>query len=179
MLFTHGPIATTWPLMFGRFGWSGATATITNDRGARTARDLMYMSSDRWDEAGQWRRSGGVMRQAFDRVFLDALARFLALPDPKDLPRRGHVIRCTGDPNRRATRLPAILMAWLQRRCLEIDGEEPLAPAYTTRAAQRRRNPSGMRLLRPTGTRDELRAFGERRRDPSSPPRAGEAAAPS
>jgi hypothetical protein len=56
-----------------------------------------------------------------DPLRLDAFMRLLAQPDPSDLPRRGHVYRCAGDPNRRATRLPAILTAWLQRRILEYD----------------------------------------------------------
>jgi hypothetical protein len=86
-----------------------------------------------------------IMIQTFDPVCLDAFARLLAQPDAKDLPRRAHVLRCEGDPNRRATRLHPILMAWLQRRFLEIDVEEPLRPA--TRAAHR-----SLHLLRPTGT---------------------------
>jgi hypothetical protein len=65
------------------------------------------------------------MMQVFDPVCLDAFARLLARPDPKDLPRRTHIPRCEGDPDRRATRLPGILMGWLQRRHLEIDMEEP------------------------------------------------------
>jgi hypothetical protein len=49
--------------------------------------------------------------QPFDPACFDAFARLLARPDPTDLPRRAHVYRCEGDPNRRATRLPGILMA--------------------------------------------------------------------
>jgi len=50
------------------------------------------------------------------------------------------------------TRLPGILMGWLQRRHLEIDVDEPLAPA--TRTLKRRGRPAnlGLRVLRPTGT---------------------------
>ncbi len=90
--------------------------------------------------------------QAFDPVGFTAFVRLLAQPDPKDLPRRAHVYRCEGDSNRRATRLPGILMAWLQRRHLEVDIEEPVASA---RRALKRRGRSvnpGLRLLRPTGT---------------------------
>jgi hypothetical protein len=94
----------------------------------------------------------------FDPTCLDALAQLLARPDPTDLPRRAHVYRCEGDPDRRATRLPGILMAWLQRRHLAIDIDEPLAPAMRTSICQnswvrqeRRVNP-GLRVLRPTGT---------------------------
>jgi hypothetical protein len=92
------------------------------------------------------------MMATFDPVCLDAFSRLLARPDPHDLPRRTHVFRYEGDPDRRETRLPGILMAWLQRRHLEIDVEEPTAPA--TRIVRRREravNP-GLRVLRPTGT---------------------------
>jgi hypothetical protein len=71
------------------------------------------------------------MMQTFDPVSFDAFARLLARPDPGDLPRRTHVYRYEGDPNRRTTRLPGILMRWLQRRHLEIDIEEPLSSART------------------------------------------------
>jgi hypothetical protein len=94
----------------------------------------------------------------FDPVCFDAFAQLLAQPDPTDLPRRAHIYRCHGDPNRRVTRLPGILMAWLQRRHLAIDIDEPLAPAMRTSIYQdswirppRRVNP-GLRVLRPTGT---------------------------
>lgn len=92
------------------------------------------------------------MMQTFDPVYLNEFARLLARPDPADLPRRAHVYRCAGDPNRRATRLPGIIMAWLQRRHLEIDAEEPLTS--TTRTWKRHGRPAnpGLRVLRPTGT---------------------------
>lgn len=92
------------------------------------------------------------MMQTFDPACLDAFARMLARPDPADLPRRAHVYRCEGDPNRRTTRLPGILMGWLQRRHLEIDVEEPLTSA--TRTWRRRGRPAnrGLRVLSPTGT---------------------------
>jgi len=44
--------------------------------------------------------------QTFDPVCFDAFERLLALPDPRDLPRRAHVYRYEGDPDRRGTRLP-------------------------------------------------------------------------
>ena len=69
------------------------------------------------------------MMQTVDPASFNACARLMAWPDPTDLPRRAHVRRCEGDPNRRATRLPAIPMGWLQRRHLENDVEEPLASA--------------------------------------------------
>jgi len=69
------------------------------------------------------------MMQTVDPASFNACARLMARPDPTDLPRRAHVRRCEGDPNRRATRLPAIPMGWLQRRHLENDVEEPLASA--------------------------------------------------
>jgi len=92
------------------------------------------------------------MMQAFDPVCFDAFARLLARPDPVDLPRRAHVYRCEGDPDRRATRLPGILMGWLQRRHLEIDIEEPRVSATRTLKRHRRPENPGLRLLRPTGT---------------------------
>ena len=93
------------------------------------------------------------MMQTFDPECFDAFARLLARPDPKDLPRRAHVYRCAGEPNRRTTRLPTILMGWLQRRHLEIDIEEPVIAATRTwkRRSGRSVNP-GLRVLRPTGT---------------------------
>jgi hypothetical protein len=92
------------------------------------------------------------MMQTFDLVCFDAFERLLARPDPSDLPRRAHVYRCEGDPDRRVTRLPGILMGWLQRRHLAIDSEEPLASA--TRSLKRHGRPAnpGLRVLRPTGT---------------------------
>ena len=92
------------------------------------------------------------VRQTFDPECFDAFTRLLAQPDPWDLPRRTHVHRFEGDPDRRATRLPGILMGWLQRRHLEADVEEPLAPA--TRTSRRYGHPAnpGLRVLRPTGT---------------------------
>ena len=94
--------------------------------------------------------------QAFDLQRLDAYEQLLARPQPHGLPRGSHVYRWGGDPNRRTTRLPAIIMAWLQRRHLEIDADEPLtARARTFRRARRTvRLPNpGLRILRPTGTR--------------------------
>jgi len=89
---------------------------------------------------------------AFDPERFDAFARLLAQPDPKGLPRRAHVSRWLGDPDRRGTRLPGIVMAWMQRRHLEIDIEEPAAPARrAARRLARAVNPA-LRLLRPTGT---------------------------
>jgi hypothetical protein len=92
------------------------------------------------------------MIQTFDPVGFDAFVRLLARPDPTDLPPRGHVYRCEGDPDRRATRLPGILMGWLQRRHLEIDVE--VLPASATRMLKRQGRPmnSVLRVLRPTGT---------------------------
>ena len=93
-----------------------------------------------------------------DPARFEAFARLLARSDPTDLPRRAHVYRCEGDPDRRTTRLPGILMAWLQRRHLAVDTEEPLALATRTsiyqdpwKRQERRVNP-GLRVLRPTGT---------------------------
>jgi hypothetical protein len=92
------------------------------------------------------------MMRTFDPVCFDAYARLLARPDPLDLPRRAHVSRCEGDPDRRVTRLPVILMGWLQRRHLAIDIEAPVAPAKRTLIRHGRAANPGLRLLRPTGT---------------------------
>jgi hypothetical protein len=92
------------------------------------------------------------MSQRFDPVSFDAFSRLLARPDPPDLPRRAHVFRCPGDPSRRATRLPAILMGWLQRRCLDVDAEEPLTPARRMWPRRGRVHTPRLQLLRPTGT---------------------------
>jgi hypothetical protein len=92
------------------------------------------------------------MMHSFDAASHEAFARLLAQPDPRDLPRRGHVRLCDGDPNRRATRYPAILMGWLQRRHLEVDVEEPLAPATRMVKRHGRLAHSRLRVLRPTGT---------------------------
>jgi hypothetical protein len=58
----------------------------------------------------------------YDPVSFNAFARLLSQPDPPDLPRRANVCRCEGDPNIRATRLPAIHRVWLRRCHLETDG---------------------------------------------------------
>jgi len=92
------------------------------------------------------------MFQVIDPVRFDAFVRLMALPDPRDLPRRGHVYRCAGDPERRATRLPGILMAWLQRRHLAVDREQPLAPAVRTGRRHLFSVNPALRVLRPTGT---------------------------
>jgi hypothetical protein len=93
------------------------------------------------------------MMQTFDPASLAAFGRLLERPDPTDLPRRAHTYRCEGDPNRRTTRLPAILMAWLQHRHLAVDSEGPVAPAIARPGTRRMRLAKpGLRVLRPTGT---------------------------
>ncbi len=92
------------------------------------------------------------MRPRFDPGCFDAFEQMLAQADPPDLPRRAHVYRCAGDPNRRTTRLPGILMGWLQRRHLEVDVEEPVAPAIWTAKRRGRPVPPGLRILRPAST---------------------------
>ena len=67
------------------------------------------------------------MIQTFDPKCLAAFERLLAEPDPPEMPRRAHVRPYGGDPERRVTRLPVILMSWLQRRHLETDREDPMA----------------------------------------------------
>jgi hypothetical protein len=92
------------------------------------------------------------MTHTFDPVCFEAFQQLLAQPDPRDLPRRAHLCRYEGDPNRRATRLPPIMMAWLQRRYLDHDVPEPVA--FATRMPKRpaRLMNPGLRLLQPTGT---------------------------
>jgi hypothetical protein len=103
------------------------------------------------------------MMRTFNAVRFEAMAELLARPDPNDLPRRSHVYRYVGDPHRRTTRFPGILMGWLQRHYLEVDVEEIPAPASL--APQYRRSNrydgherrgqaagSALRVLRPTGT---------------------------
>lgn len=89
------------------------------------------------------------MMQVIDGKRFDAFVRLLAQPDPADLPRRGHILRCEGDPDRRSTRLPGILMGWLQQRHLHVDLEEPLAAAVPGVPKDSRPR---LHLLRPTGT---------------------------
>ncbi len=91
------------------------------------------------------------MIQVIDPKRFDAFVQLMSLPDPADLPRRGHVLRCEGEPDRRATRLPRIIMGWLQQRHLESDIEE--VPTVVTRSP-RRRGRADLRVLRPTGTAD-------------------------
>jgi len=95
------------------------------------------------------------MFQTFYPGRVDAFARLLASPHPADLPRGGHVHRYDGDSNRRTTRLPAIIMGWLQYRHLEIDGEEPLdspVRTYVRRPRHLRPVNPGLHVLKPTGT---------------------------
>jgi hypothetical protein len=92
------------------------------------------------------------MMKTFDPVSFEAFEELMARADPTDLPPRTHVFWCEGDPNRRATRLPGILMGWLQRRHLAVDAEVPLASARRMLKRHGRPANPGLRLLRPTGT---------------------------
>jgi hypothetical protein len=95
------------------------------------------------------------MLQVFDPARLIVFEQILAQPLPLNLAPGGHIRRFDGEPDRRSTRLPGMIMAWLQHRHLEIDAEEPLtARARTSRRPRpgvRLPNP-GLNLLRPTGT---------------------------
>lgn len=91
------------------------------------------------------------MIQVIDPKRFDAFVQLMSMPDPADLPHRGHVLRCEGDPDRRATRLPRIIMGWMQNRHLQTDVEE--VPAVVTRTPLRRGR-ADLRVLRPTGTAD-------------------------
>ena len=95
---------------------------------------------------------GMRMMLTFDPICYDAYARLMARPDPPDLPRRANLLTCDGDPERRSTRLPPIIMGWLQRRFLEVDGEAPVRAAARTSTRRVRASNPGLRLLRPTGT---------------------------
>ena len=97
---------------------------------------------------------GMTMISTFNPICFDAFARLMARPDPPDLPRRANVLTYDGDPERRNTRLPPIMMGWLQRRFLEVDGEAPLRAATRTSIRRARASNSGLRLLRRTGTDD-------------------------
>ncbi|HVC19838.1 MAG TPA: hypothetical protein VNE16_07155 [Vicinamibacterales bacterium] len=88
----------------------------------------------------------------FDPVRHDALVRLLARADPADLPRRSHVYRCEGDPNRRTTRLPLILMGWLQQHHCAVDLEDLPAPVAQSPHRQTHVAGPALRVLRPTGT---------------------------
>jgi len=94
------------------------------------------------------------MFQTFDPWRVDAFAKLLASPQPADLPRGAQVHRWDGDPDRRTTRLPAIIMGWLQHRHLANDAEEPLNSRVRTYARPRRLRPvnPGLHVLKQTGT---------------------------
>jgi hypothetical protein len=92
------------------------------------------------------------MMQIVDPARFDAFVQLMAQPDPDDLPHRGHVMRCEGDPNRRETRLPRILSGWLQQRHLDVDVEEAPASATPDLRPAARPEYRGFRVLRPTGT---------------------------
>ena len=93
-----------------------------------------------------------MMQHTFDHVRFEAFACLLARPDPKGLPKRAHAYRWEGDPDRRVTRLPAIMMGWLQRRHLEVDFEGPVLRATRVPNGRMRGANPGLRVLRPTGT---------------------------
>jgi hypothetical protein len=93
-----------------------------------------------------------TLMHTFDPVRFEAFASLLDRPDPTGLPRRAHVLRLEGDPDRRVTRFPAIMMGWLQRRHLEVDLDEPVIAAIRAPACRMRGPNPGLRLLRPTGT---------------------------
>ena len=65
-----------------------------------------------------------VVLQSFNQERYNAYARLLSRPDPKGMPRRANVSRWAGESDRRGTRLPGILMAWMQRRHLALDVNE-------------------------------------------------------
>jgi hypothetical protein len=72
--------------------------------------------------------------QRFNPERYNAFAQLLSRPDPAGMPRRANVNRWPGEPDRRGTRLPGILMAWMQRRHLAMDIDEPPAGLRTVLA---------------------------------------------
>ena len=92
------------------------------------------------------------MMQIIDPTRLEAFVQLLGQPDPTDLPHRGNILRCEGEPERRSTRLPEIVTAWLQRRHLNIDVEEPLAKPRRVPSRPARSGYTGPRLLRADST---------------------------
>jgi hypothetical protein len=90
------------------------------------------------------------MTRTFDPVCFEAFQQLLAQPDADDLPRRVNLCRYEGDPNRRSTRLPVIITAWLQRRYLDLDVPEPMASAKRMPTPCSRPVNRGLRLLRAT-----------------------------
>ena len=90
------------------------------------------------------------MTRTFNPVCFEAFERLLSQPDPEDLPRRANLCRYQGDPNRRSTRLPGIITAWLQRRYLDVDVPEPVAPAKRMPNLYALPANRGLRLLRAT-----------------------------
>ena len=65
-------------------------------------------------------------KQKFNHERYNAFAQLLSRPDPAGMPRRANVSRWAGEPDRRGTRLPGILMAWMQHRHLALDVDEPV-----------------------------------------------------
>ncbi len=104
------------------------------------------------------------MMRTFNPVRFEAMAELLARPDPNDLPRRSHVYRYVGDPHRRTTRFPGILMGWLQRHYLEVDVEEIPAPASRTLAVPSIQSLRRARTSRATGGLRSARAASDRHR---------------
>ncbi|HEY2434934.1 MAG TPA: hypothetical protein VGI12_19840 [Vicinamibacterales bacterium] len=95
------------------------------------------------------------MIHTFDPERFRAFEQLMTRALPPDLPHGGQIHRWDGDPDRRTTRLPKILMGWLQRRYLEQDVEEPLASRARTFKRARRpvRLPiPALRLLQKTST---------------------------
>lgn len=62
--------------------------------------------------------------QKFNHERYNAFAQLLSRPDPAGMPRRASLRRWSGEPDRRGTRLPAIVMAWMQHRHLALDVSE-------------------------------------------------------
>lgn len=73
-----------------------------------------------------------------------AFMKLLDLPDPADLPHRGHVWTQPGDPQRMERRMPALMMRWLQYRLLAQTEDVP----SRAKKAKRTRRPKAILRMR-------------------------------
>ena len=104
---------------------------------------MARMKSSAWRWPQEATGTENAVIQAFDPACLGAFERLLAEPDPPEMPRRTHVYQCEGEPDRRETRLPVILMGWLKRRHLDVDIDEAFTPARRAPAYQGVRTAGG------------------------------------
>lgn len=60
----------------------------------------------------------------YDPERYQLFAELLSMPDPADLPHRGHAWTCEGRADRRKTVLQPLVVTWLQHRHLNADPYE-------------------------------------------------------